>query len=459
MSFRYFFPFFIAALAAIPGIIVRLAGVHLDPSLAALISGTAIVGSSFLLVWACDAAQADISQGLALAVVALIAVLPEYAVDMYFTWQAGQNPESNYAHYAVANMTGANRLLIGVAWGLIAVIYFARFRQDVRIGRERRTELLFLSLATLYAFVIPWKGSLAWYDGLVFLGLYAWYILLASRRPCVEVEGEGLAVVLVRLPKAKRRITTGLLFLFAASAILANAEPFCEGLIGTGKALKINEFLLLQWLAPIASEAPEFVVALVFAWRGKGGLALGSLLSSKLNQWTLLVGMIPGVFAVSHGTLKHPIPMGQFQMHEILLTAAQSLLGIVMLACLRFTLSNALLLFTLFVGQLVVPYLVPIYPQTVFGLGLPPESVHLFFSVLYIMGAVAIFMERPRKVWSIWRGIRIEPTPAAPQTQIAAAESASTETADLKTPHCVHCHWRLSGLRAVQSESRAHTAP
>jgi cation:H+ antiporter len=55
------------------------------------------------------------------------------------------------------------------------------------------------------------------------------------------------------------------MFLFAAGVILANSEPFCEGLVKAGKALHISEFVLVQWLAPVASEAPEFVVALVFA--------------------------------------------------------------------------------------------------------------------------------------------------------------------------------------------------
>ena len=59
---------------------------------------------------------------LALAVVALIAVLPEYSVDMYFTWQAGRHEDSEYARFAIANMTGANRLIIGVAWAVVAVI-------------------------------------------------------------------------------------------------------------------------------------------------------------------------------------------------------------------------------------------------------------------------------------------------------------------------------------------------
>jgi hypothetical protein len=59
----------------------------------ALLAGIAIMGAAFLLLCACDAAQAEVSQGLALAAVALIAVLPEYSVDMYFTWKAGQLPE------------------------------------------------------------------------------------------------------------------------------------------------------------------------------------------------------------------------------------------------------------------------------------------------------------------------------------------------------------------------------
>lgn len=403
---KAWFPFIIAVIVTIPGVAVTLAGIHLTAPAAVFFSGLAILGASFLLLWACDAAQADISQALALAVVALVAVLPEYAVDMYFTWQAGKLPESDYAHYAIANMTGANRLLIGVAWGVIAAISYFRFGKQIRMGKERRLELLFLSLATLYAFLIPLKGSIAWYDGLVFLGLYAWYILLASRRPCTEIDADGPAEVLIRLPTKQRRIATGIVFLIAAGAIVANAERFCEGLIGTGKMFHINEFLLVQWLAPIASEAPEFVVAIVFAWRGRADVALGSLLSSKLNQWTLLVGMIPGVFAVSHGTLEHPMPMGQFQMHEILLTASQSLLAIMMLACLRFTLANAFLLFALFVGQLIVPEFVDRYPEMIFMLGFGAPQVHLFFAVLYIMGAVALFMERPTQLLGLWRGFR-----------------------------------------------------
>jgi cation:H+ antiporter len=404
MNLRATWPFLVAILVTLPGIALRLAGVHLDPGVASLVSGMAILAASFLLLWACDAAQADVSQAIALAVVALVAVLPEYAVDMYFTWQAGQDPAGNYAHYAIANMTGANRLLIGVGWALVAAFYWYRRRKAVTLNPERRLELGFLGLATAYAFVIPIKGTLAWYDGLVFLGLYVWYMRMAMKHPCAECEAPGPAEVLVRMPRRRRLTAVALLFAWACGAILANAEPFCEGLIGTGKALNINEFLLVQWLAPIASEAPEFLLALMFAWRGNAALALGSLLSSKLNQWTLLVGMIPGVYAVSSGQLATPIPMGGFQMHEILLTAAQSFLAVILLTSLRFTIRGAVLLFVLFSSQLILPEAVRAWPWV--GLGLKPEDIHPFFSATYCVLAVLLLFRRRKSVWNLVHGVR-----------------------------------------------------
>jgi cation:H+ antiporter len=404
MKNKQVIPILIALAAGLPGLGLWLAGAHLSAPIAVAISGAAIVAASFLLLWTCDAAQSEISQALAVAAVALVAVLPEYAVDMYFTWQAGKSPESNYASFATANMTGANRLLIGIAWSLIVALYWVRHRRDVVIEKERRTELIFLGLATVYAFVIPLKGSLAWYDGLVFLGIYVSYIVLAARRPSAEGEAEGTARLITRLPRAKRRLAIAGLFLFAGLVIWANSAPFCEGLIATGRAFHINEFLLVQWLAPVASEAPEFIVALMFAWRGQAGLALGSLLSAKLNQWTLLVGMIPGVFAVAHGSLAHPIPMNHLQLSEVLLTAAQSLLGVVLLAGLRLSIGGALLLFGLFIGQFILPLCSQWFPGLAFGLG--GAQIHPVFTVIYVAVATALFLQNPSYVARLREGFQ-----------------------------------------------------
>jgi cation:H+ antiporter len=384
----------------VPGVYGALTGMELSAPMQALLAGGAILAASFIMLWACDAAQTDIPQTLALAVVALIAVLPEYAVDMYFTWQAGRNPGMGYEHYAIANMTGANRLIIGVAWTLVVAIFWFKTRRAVLLDEERQLEIRFLAAATLYALLIPIKGSLAWYDGVVFMGLYAWYIMLASKRPQVDVECEGPAEWIASLPSTKRRFTFISMFVFAAFVIVANAERFSEGLLGMGKAYGINEFLLVQWLAPIASEAPEFVVAIMFAMRKQASVALGSLLSAKLNQWTLLVGMIPGVYALATRHIV-PMPMDTTQNHEVLLTAAQSLLAVVMLAMMRLTAGQALLLFGLFAGQLVSPLLVDRYLGGEF-MGMSSDAMHPIFSFLYLSAALALLVDRPERMQMLW---------------------------------------------------------
>lgn len=382
-AFRDWYPFLLAVLATLPGLAMRALHPEISPLVMAGVTGGAILAASFMLMWACEVAQLDIPQTLALAVVALIAVLPEYAVDMYFTWMAGQYPESEYAHYAIANMTGANRLLIGVGWSAIVLVCWMRYRRTVEVENERRTDLLFLAMATAYAFFIPIKGSLAWYDGVILVSMYGWYIWIVSRRPCTEFEAEGPAEKLARLSKDRRRLATFSLFLYAAVVILADAELFSESLVASGKVLGINEFLLVQWLAPIASEAPEFIVSLMFAMRGHASIALGSLISSKLNQWTLLVGMIPGVYAVSSGSVNPPIPMDSHQMNEILLTAAQSLFAICLLLRMRIGMPGAMALFGLFLIQFLSPFIqAPV--EAAMGLPHVPDRLHIWFSLIYV---------------------------------------------------------------------------
>src|ERR687889_2088552 len=116
----------LAALASVPGLVLALGGFAASDPVRAALYGAAIVGAAFLLAWAAEVVQLDFSQGLALALLALIAILPEYVVDASFAWLAADDPA--YAGYAIANMTGANRLLIGIAWPLVVLLAFLRFR-------------------------------------------------------------------------------------------------------------------------------------------------------------------------------------------------------------------------------------------------------------------------------------------------------------------------------------------
>lgn len=110
----------ITAAFVAPAVFIRIIGLHPDPVIALLIYGAAVVSASFLLAWAAETAQIDVSGGLATAILALIAVLPEYAVDLYYAYVSGHNAE--YTQYAAANMTGSNRLLMGLGWPVVVLV-------------------------------------------------------------------------------------------------------------------------------------------------------------------------------------------------------------------------------------------------------------------------------------------------------------------------------------------------
>ncbi|HEY9303063.1 MAG TPA: sodium:proton exchanger, partial [Mycobacterium sp.] len=112
-----FRPLAIVAVFICPALVVRFLGIHPTAILGLIAYGGAVVAASFVLAWAAEAAQIDVSGGLAVAVLGVIAVLPEYAVDLYYAYTAGHVPA--YTQYAAANMTGSNRLLMGIGWPVV----------------------------------------------------------------------------------------------------------------------------------------------------------------------------------------------------------------------------------------------------------------------------------------------------------------------------------------------------
>ena len=145
------------------------------------------------------------------------------------------------------------------------------------------------------------------------------------------------------------------MFLGAVVAIILSAEPFAESLVDVGERFNIDHFLLVQLVAPLASEAPELLVAGLFAWRLNTNSGFGALVSSKVNQWTLLVGSLPIVFAISSGTL-HGLPIDDVQRDELWVTAAQSAFAVAVLANRRISVKEALALFGLWAAQLVTKF-------------------------------------------------------------------------------------------------------
>ena len=360
---------------SLPGVVVELSGSHVDAVLAALLFGAAIVGAAFILSWAAEVVQLDVGSGFALALLALIAVLPEYAVDFVLAADAGREfaetgSASESGPLALANMTGANQLLIGFGWPLVILLGTWRVKkaaatrqeaegatgEQIYLKRAQTVDIAFLTVASVYGLTLFLKDTLTLWDALILVAIYVLYMVRLAGAPPENPHLVGPSAFVAMLPRRRRRIVNYTGFVLAAGVILVVAEPFVESLKDLGEAVGISEFLLIKWLAPLASEAPELLIATLFAWRLAARTGIGALISSKVNQWTLLVGTLPIVFAIFASEFRG-LPLDSTQRVELWVTAAQSVFAVAIIASRSISRKEAWVMLALFMVQLGESYL------------------------------------------------------------------------------------------------------
>lgn len=361
----------IAILAALPAVGVRLSGQALAPLVGAGVFGVAILAAGFMLSWGAEAAEERVSQGLMIAGLALVTVLPEYAVDIYLAFRAGQMPGSYYVHYAAANMTGANRLLVGFGWSLVVILHWIKSRsRAVPLRESNKVEIFFLAAATVYGFVIVWKDAIELIDFFVLLaifGAYIWRVAAGNKHASAHDDDDdddddddhgvepGPAAALETLTVRAQWVWTAVLSLMAGAVIVISAEPFAESVLGSAGELGVDRFLLIQWVAPLTGETPEIILAILFVLASKPGTALIALISDKINQWTLLVGALPIAMSLGAGRLMS-LPLSARQHEEFFLTAAQSAFALSLLLQRKLSLLGATLLAGLFAIQVLLAF-------------------------------------------------------------------------------------------------------
>ena len=323
----------------------------------------AILAAAMLIAWAAESAQFFIAQGFALAILAWLQTLPEFAVEAVLAWKQ-QVP------LLMANLTGALRLLTGLGWPMIycTAAVFHRARQKKALGQitlsdEHCVEVTGLLVAMAYLFLVWWKASLDVLDAAVLIAIYVAYLVILQRMPATEAEGindlETIPRTIVTARPAVRNTTITLLFLSGGILIYYTAEPFLASLLAVSVSLGVPNFVFIQWVAPFVSEFPEKVSA--FYWARtveRASMALMNMVSSNINQWTLLAAMLPITYSLSRGAIS-PIPLDPEQRLELLMTLGQSLLGAIFLVDMKLACWEAAGLFGLWLLQFIFSPVTP----------------------------------------------------------------------------------------------------
>lgn len=334
------------------------AGLEPASPLVVLWSGPAIVLASLMIAWGAEAAQFFIAQGIALAMLALLQTLPEFAVEAVLAWHKA-------TPFLFANLTGALKLLTGLGWPMI---YFAAARgyrrkhgkpmRTLQMDEQQAVQVFGLLAGIAYQVFVWWKGSLSVFDGVVLLGIYAGYLWVMRHLPPEEQEAaeelDAIPGAIVRAAPGARISAILGLFVIGGGAVFVVADPFLRGLFGLATATGVSSFVFIAWVAPMVSEAPEGISAFYWARdHERASMALMNLVSSNINQWTLLAALLPMTLSVaSHGMTA--IPLDATQSREVIMTLLQSLLGALFLLNMELAWWEAAGLFVLWLAQFLL---------------------------------------------------------------------------------------------------------
>ncbi len=363
---------------------------------AVLWTGPGILLASLMIAWGAECSQFFVAQGLALAILAWLQTMPEFAVEAVL----GYHQQSQYL---LASLTGALRLLTGLGWPMIylsaAISYRAEHKRGlgkITLPRHQSIQVVGLGACLVYVSVIAMKASLTVVDSVVLVAIYGVYLGMLQRGPTEdreEMDDLGAipkAIVLARRPVRIAAIAG--LFLGGGALIYFLTEPFLNSLFAVSAAAGISEFVFIQWVYPFVSEFPEFFSA--FHWArsiGKAPMALMNLVSSNINQWTLLAAMLPVALSIGHGSIV-PVVFDGEQRLEYIMTLGQQLLGLMFLLNMEFAWWEAAGLFALWLLQFI------------FSVGSTGTGVHWWVTYAYFAWA-AVEAVRARKM-EVWRAFR-----------------------------------------------------
>jgi len=346
-----------------------------------------ILGAALLIAWAAESAQFFIAQGFALAILAWLQTLPEFAVEAVYAWRQD-------VPMLLAGLTGALRLLTGLGWPIIyATAAMAHRRRHgkplraIQLEDEHCVEVVGLLVCMVYATVIWWKASLNLFDAGVLICIYVGYLWLLSKQPpqhkegIAELETIPRAIVLAAKPIRVTAITA--LFVAGGAIIYLIAEPFLDSLAAVSTSLGVTNFVFVQWVAPFVSEFPEGISS--FNWARsieRASMALMNLVSSNINQWTLLAAMLPIIYSLSKGA-PSVISFDSQQEVELLMTLGQSLVGALFLINMELAWWEAAALFVLWAIQFALS---PVKPGPGI-LGVLAGRIHWHVTIAYLAWA------------------------------------------------------------------------
>jgi cation:H+ antiporter len=216
----------------------------------------------------------------------------------------------------IGTIFGEPFMTSSLSYGLVAVAvlagYFLRRRAGSELNVDKALSIPYIFITVLFPFtLVPGFLHAVWVRylfGMIFLGSFIFYMYLMYKRRMAELIEETGDLTFARLvPEWSGYQNAALAVqLMAAIALLYfGAQYLVSSVASIARGINISPLALALMVIPAATAIPETVSAIIWGYRGKDTLSLGSLVGEKILYATFYPAL--GMFLTSWELDSHAI--------------------------------------------------------------------------------------------------------------------------------------------------------
>ena len=217
---------------------------------------------------------------IGLTIVGIGTSTPEMVVSFLSSFQGK-------ADMAIGNIVGSNifntMMILGVT-ALIAPLAITKSNLKKDIPLNIIVTLLLIILGMNFTLFGKGEDQLSRLDGVILLGVFAWYIWSSFRSDNADQEEDGDGIKEYKTGISVLLILAGLAWLIIGGRLFVNSATELAKMFGVS-----DKFIAITVMAA-GTSMPELATCVVAALKGRGQLALGNVLGSNISNILLILG-------------------------------------------------------------------------------------------------------------------------------------------------------------------------
>ena len=293
--------------------------------------------------------------------------LPEIAIVIYAA-------SAGLYEVAIGAGLGSNILMMTLGLALMLLIATTRLskaplkRIDVSTFK---IDKVFLLVSALISAILLLDGY-NYIDGIIFVGMFVAYVLIALiemkkeqkiNEPAVikTVEGKSVSTPVHVLTNKNDMTKAILAFVAGTIGILVAAGPFIDSLQTFSEDIGVSTIVLAVIISPIAGEMPEKISMMILARKGAAGaaIAIANVLGSKILNNSLLLG-VAIIAAMYHGGFFTTIPNSEMLWFQMMLATSITVVALIPMFKRYIGIRTGIFLVGLYILSIVIQFFAPV---------------------------------------------------------------------------------------------------